>query len=154
MAEALSAGTPVLAFPRGAAPEIIEHGITGWLGRDEEELASVLRNSREFDRAACRASVERRLSVPRMARDHERLYERLVKRAARPGSAATAARSRPRGRPSPRSVRSAWSPRDRPEHDTSARPATPFGARASERQTFVMTCSGGRRGHDPRRPLR
>ena len=91
MAEALSAGTPVLAFPRGAAPEIIEHGITGWLGRDEEELASVLRNSREFDRAACRASVERRFSVPRMARDHERLYERLVKRAARPGSAATAA---------------------------------------------------------------
>src|SRR3954449_8197183 len=39
MAEALSSGTPVLAFPRGAAPEIIEHGVTGWLGRDEEELA-------------------------------------------------------------------------------------------------------------------
>ena len=36
MAEALSSGTPVLAFPRGAAPEIIEHGVTGWLGRDED----------------------------------------------------------------------------------------------------------------------
>jgi glycosyltransferase involved in cell wall biosynthesis len=91
MAEALSTGTPVLAFPRGAAPEIIEHGVTGWLGRDEEELASVLRNAREFDRAACRASVERRFSVPRMARDHERLYERLAKRANRPVSVAAAA---------------------------------------------------------------
>jgi glycosyltransferase involved in cell wall biosynthesis len=83
MAEALSCGTPVLAFPRGAAPEIIEHGVTGWLGSDESELASVLARAREFDRAACRASVERRFSLARMARDHERLYERLVRRSPR-----------------------------------------------------------------------
>ena len=40
MAEALAAATPVLAFPNGAAPEIVEHGQTGYLCRSEEEMAA------------------------------------------------------------------------------------------------------------------
>ena len=78
MPEALSCGTPVLAFARGAAPEIIEHGVTGWLGADEADLAKALSRAREFDRATCRASVEQRFTLDRMARDHERLYRRLI----------------------------------------------------------------------------
>src|SRR5918912_3593943 len=78
MPEAMSCGTPVLAFARGAAPEIIQHGVTGWLGADEADLAKALIRAREFDRATCRASVEQRFTLDRMARDHERLYRRLI----------------------------------------------------------------------------
>jgi glycosyltransferase involved in cell wall biosynthesis len=78
MPEAMSCGTPVLAFARGAAPEIIQHGVTGWLGADEADLAKALIRAREFDRAMCRQLVESRFSLQRMARDHERLYRRLI----------------------------------------------------------------------------
>jgi glycosyltransferase involved in cell wall biosynthesis len=78
MPEAMSCGTPVLAFARGAAPEIIRHGVTGWLGADETDLAKALTRVRDFDRAACRQLVETRFSLQRMARDHERLYRRLI----------------------------------------------------------------------------
>jgi len=78
MVEALSCGTPVLAFARGAAPEIIQHGVTGWLGADEADLAKALIRVREFDRDACRQLVETRFTLQRMARDHERLYRRLI----------------------------------------------------------------------------
>jgi glycosyltransferase involved in cell wall biosynthesis len=78
MLEALSSGTPVLAFARGAAPEIIQHGVTGWLGADEADLAKALTHAREFDRASCRQLVETRFSLERMTHDHERLYRRLI----------------------------------------------------------------------------
>jgi glycosyltransferase involved in cell wall biosynthesis len=78
MPEAMACGTPVLAFARGAAPEIIQHGVTGWLGADEADLAKALTRVREFDRAMCRQLVESRFSLQRMARDHERLYRRLI----------------------------------------------------------------------------
>ncbi|MGZ4602952.1 MAG: glycosyltransferase family 4 protein [Kineosporiaceae bacterium] len=79
MPEAMSCGTPVLAFARGAAPEIIQHGVTGWLGADEADLARALTRVREFDRATCHAAVEQQFALDRMARDHERLYRRLIK---------------------------------------------------------------------------
>ena len=78
MPEALSCGTPVLAFARGAAPEIIQHGVTGWLGADETDLAKALTRVHDFDRATCRQLVETRFTLQRMARDHERLYRRLI----------------------------------------------------------------------------
>src|SRR4051794_16818425 len=78
MPEALSCGTPVLAFARGAAPEIIQHGVTGWLGADEADLSKALSRVRDFDRVACRQLVETRFCLERMARDHERLYRRLI----------------------------------------------------------------------------
>lgn len=76
MAEALACGTPVVGFPRGAAPEIVDHGSTGYLDFDEEALLRAPIES--IDRHACRAAAERRFSIDRMARDHERLYERVV----------------------------------------------------------------------------
>jgi glycosyltransferase involved in cell wall biosynthesis len=76
MAEALACGTPVVGFPCGAAPEIVDHGVTGYLDTDEDAL---LRAPVEaIDRRACRAAAQRRFSIERMARDHEQLYERVV----------------------------------------------------------------------------
>ena len=54
MAEALASATPVLAFPNGAAPEIIDPGRTGFLCRDEEEMISAVDRVAEIDRRQCR----------------------------------------------------------------------------------------------------
>lgn len=77
MIEALACGTPVLAFPEGAAPEVVEHGRTGFLCRDEGEMAAAVGRLDELSRADCRAAAEQRFSACRMARDHVAVYERL-----------------------------------------------------------------------------
>lgn len=82
MAEALACATPVLAFPNGAAPEIIDPGRTGYLCPDEGEMIAAIDRVAELDRSQCRAAAERRFSLQRMARDHDRLYRRIVDREA------------------------------------------------------------------------
>jgi glycosyltransferase involved in cell wall biosynthesis len=77
MAEALACGTPVVAYPAGAAPEIVDHGITGFLCGSVEEAAEALTRVPSLDRRACRAAVEARFSAQRMVADYLRLY-RLV----------------------------------------------------------------------------
>lgn len=78
MAEALAAGTPVLAFPEGAAPEIIDHGVTGYLCRDEADMAARLDTVTGLDRAACRQAAEDRFGADRMAAEHLSLYRHLA----------------------------------------------------------------------------
>ena len=80
MAEALSCATPVLAFPNGAAPEIIDPGRTGYLCRDEGEMISAIDRVAEIDRSVCRDVAVQRFSLQRMARDHDRLYRRVLER--------------------------------------------------------------------------
>ncbi len=78
MIEALAAGTPVLAFPQGAAPEIVDHGVTGYLSEDEGGMIEHLTHIGDLDRAACRRAAENRFSVGRMVDDHLDLYRRLI----------------------------------------------------------------------------
>jgi glycosyltransferase involved in cell wall biosynthesis len=80
MAEALASGTPVLAFPNGAAPEIVDPGRTGYLCRDADEMVAAVDRVHEIDRSQCRNVAERRFSLQRMARDHERFYRRVLDR--------------------------------------------------------------------------
>ncbi|GAA4790945.1 glycosyltransferase family 4 protein [Actinomycetospora chlora] len=97
MAEALACGTPVLAFPEGAAPEIVDHGRTGFLCADEEEMVAALDRLDTLDRRACRAAAERRFSSERMVDDHVALYRALLE-APRTGTAgARSARALLRG---------------------------------------------------------
>ena len=58
MVEALSAGTPVVAFAEGAAPEIVDHGITGYLVADEGEMASAIADLPDIDPHTCRATAK------------------------------------------------------------------------------------------------
>lgn len=78
MVEAMAAGTPVLTFAEGAAPEIVEDGRTGYLCRDEDEMTARIGRIVDIDRAECRLSVVRRFSRERMVRDHLALYRRVV----------------------------------------------------------------------------
>jgi glycosyltransferase involved in cell wall biosynthesis len=62
----------------GAAPEIVEHGKTGFLCTDEADLATKLELDASLSRPACRRAVVERFSAARMVADHVRLYRRLV----------------------------------------------------------------------------
>jgi glycosyltransferase involved in cell wall biosynthesis len=78
VAEAMAAGTPVLATPRGSLPELVEHGVTGFLGETDEELAEYAERAGDLDRAACRRRAEERYSADRMVSDYEALYRTLL----------------------------------------------------------------------------
>ncbi len=78
MIEALACGTPVLAFAEGSAPEIVDHGVTGFLCQDEGDMALKLAELPSLDRSACRQSALIRFSRERMIADHIRLYEDLL----------------------------------------------------------------------------
>jgi glycosyltransferase involved in cell wall biosynthesis len=77
MIEALASGTPVLAMDIGAAPEIVEHGRTGFLCRDEPEMIAALDRLVTIDRASCRASAETRFSMDRMAQEYVEVYQAM-----------------------------------------------------------------------------
>jgi glycosyltransferase involved in cell wall biosynthesis len=80
MAEALACGTPVVGSPYGAAPEIVDDGVTGFLRESDDDLVEALGHVAELDREACRLAAVERFSIERMARDHERLYRALLER--------------------------------------------------------------------------
>ena len=75
--EALSCGTPVLAWPEGSVPELLEHGVNGWIVDSIDAAVDSLRQADAIDRRACRASFEQRFTADRMARDYVAVYKRL-----------------------------------------------------------------------------
>ncbi|MCL6648115.1 MAG: glycosyltransferase family 4 protein [Chloroflexi bacterium] len=80
MVEAMACGTPVLATRRGSAPEIIEPGVTGFLGQSEDELVAAIADIPSLSRLTCRLVVEARFSAEAMARNYERVYEDVIER--------------------------------------------------------------------------
>jgi glycosyltransferase involved in cell wall biosynthesis len=80
MVEALAAGTPVLAFAQGAATEIIENGVNGFLVNDEHEMAAMVEPAGKLDPETIRASAER-FSPDRVAAGYEAVYDEAVAKA-------------------------------------------------------------------------
>jgi glycosyltransferase involved in cell wall biosynthesis len=75
--EAMLCGTPLIAFRRGGVPEGIEHGHSGFLCDDVDEMTALVGRLGEIDRRIVRAEAERRFSDRAIVGDYERLYERL-----------------------------------------------------------------------------
>jgi glycosyltransferase involved in cell wall biosynthesis len=75
--EAMSCGTPVVAWNHGSVPELIDEGVNGLIVDSIESAAAALRSVDRIDRAACRATFERRFTAERMARDYVTLYKAL-----------------------------------------------------------------------------
>jgi len=78
MVEALACGTPVIAFPEGSAPEVVEDGRTGFVVADEHEMAAAVGRLDEIDPEDCRATCERRFGVPAVVEAYERVYREAM----------------------------------------------------------------------------
>ncbi len=78
MIEAMAVGCPVISFARGAAPEIVVHGETGFLVEDVTEMVSYIPHIGEINPAAPRAHVERNFSAPVMARKYIEVYQKAI----------------------------------------------------------------------------
>jgi glycosyltransferase involved in cell wall biosynthesis len=78
MVEALACGTPVITTPRGAAPEIVDDGDTGFLISGIDEAVAAVAWAATLDRRACRAAVEARFSARRMVADYLAFYRDVV----------------------------------------------------------------------------
>ena len=79
MAEALACGTPVIGFRRGSVPEIVQHGVTGYIVDDVSGMVNALARVGELDRAACRRDAERRFSAEAVVGSYESLYFNAVR---------------------------------------------------------------------------
>src|SRR6185503_14946840 len=80
MIEAMSCGTPVVAWPHGSVSEIVEPGVTGLVVDSVDAAAAALGDAARLDRARVRARFEERFSASRMARDYLALYRALGRR--------------------------------------------------------------------------
>jgi len=76
--EAMACGTPVIAYNKGSMPELIEHGVTGFLVNTFEEAVAAIDRIGEIDRRACRRAVEERFTVERMAERYLALYDQIL----------------------------------------------------------------------------
>jgi glycosyltransferase involved in cell wall biosynthesis len=77
--EAAACGTPVVAFRRGALPETVEEGRTGFIVDDPEEMAEAIGSAARIDSGDCRATARRRFSLERMTQAYLDLYCRLAR---------------------------------------------------------------------------
>jgi glycosyltransferase involved in cell wall biosynthesis len=78
MLEAMVCGTPVIAFPEGAARELVAPGITGLLVHDEEEMAEACRMTADIDPGRCRDAVVERCDARVVAAGYEEVYRRVI----------------------------------------------------------------------------
>jgi glycosyltransferase involved in cell wall biosynthesis len=78
MIEAMAVGCPVISFARGAAPEIVEHGKTGFLVQDLDEMVQAIPKIEEIDREATRQHVECQFSTQVMAEKYTQVYEKVI----------------------------------------------------------------------------
>jgi glycosyltransferase involved in cell wall biosynthesis len=77
MIEALACGTPVIAWRRGSAPEVITDGVTGFVVDNLDEAVGAVERIEGLSRYACRRAFEERFDISRMAGDYLAIYRRL-----------------------------------------------------------------------------
>jgi glycosyltransferase involved in cell wall biosynthesis len=78
MIEALACGTPVIARPCGSVPEVLRHGISGFIESSIDELVDAVRKVRDIPRRTCRDEFERRFTAEVMADNYEQVYYQLA----------------------------------------------------------------------------
>jgi glycosyltransferase involved in cell wall biosynthesis len=76
--EAMATGTPVIATPRGAMPEVVADGVTGFLVTSQDAAAEAVRRVAALDRRACRARVEAHFSAAQMIDRYVALYRAIL----------------------------------------------------------------------------
>ena len=82
--EAMACGTPVIAYRSGSVPELIDHGVTGFVVDSQDEAVQAARRAVTLDRRRVRRVFEERFTSSRMARDYLEVYDRMLKHEAAP----------------------------------------------------------------------
>lgn len=80
MAEAMACGTPVIGFRRGAVPEVVDHGVTGFVVNTPDEMAVAATRVDEISRRAVRDRAERLFSDRAVVDGYIDVYDRMLKR--------------------------------------------------------------------------
>ena len=80
MAEALACGTPVLGFRRGSVPEVVEHGVSGLVVDDLDQMVAAVDHLAGIDRRDCRARIQACYSQTAVAEAYLGLYRQLLDR--------------------------------------------------------------------------
>ncbi len=80
MIEAMACGTPVIAYDHGSVPEIIEHGLTGFIVGDEAAAVAAVKRIDRLSRKVIRQEFERRFTARRMAEDYLAACQSLLGR--------------------------------------------------------------------------
>ncbi len=78
MAEAQACGTPVIAFDRGAAREIVTDGETGFVVDTLDKMVEAIGRVHEIDSANCRRAMEARFDKAQLAERYLQLYEDII----------------------------------------------------------------------------
>jgi glycosyltransferase involved in cell wall biosynthesis len=78
MVEAMACGTPVIAYPEGAAPELVRDGESGFVVDDEAGMAAAIGRLGEIDPHHCRAVTDERFGVDAVCARYEAIYSRAV----------------------------------------------------------------------------
>jgi glycosyltransferase involved in cell wall biosynthesis len=79
MIEAMACGTPVIAYPQGSVPEVLEDGVTGVLTSDVEGATKAVANIGKVSRAGCRQRFEERFTSDVMSAQYLRMYQTLLR---------------------------------------------------------------------------
>ena len=81
MIESLACGTPVVAYNKGSVPELLQHGVTGFIVDNQDDAVKAVQNIGLIDRQECRRVFEERFTASRMAADYVKAYNRLFESA-------------------------------------------------------------------------
>jgi len=80
MIEAMACGTPVIAFKRGSVPEVLEHGLTGFIVEDETAAVAAVNRLHMLSRVKVRQCFEANFTSKRMAQEYVRSYEAIIQK--------------------------------------------------------------------------
>jgi glycosyltransferase involved in cell wall biosynthesis len=78
MVEAMACGTPVIAYRCGSVPEVIDHGVTGFICDDLDQAVAAVERVHELSRATCRRVFEQRFTAARMTHEYVSIYRRML----------------------------------------------------------------------------
>jgi glycosyltransferase involved in cell wall biosynthesis len=78
MAESQACGTPVIAFDRGSAREVVKDGKTGFVVKNVSEMVKAIKKIDKISRKECRKWVEKKFTIERMVNDYEKVYYKIL----------------------------------------------------------------------------
>ena len=78
MIEAMACGTPIIAYPNGAVPEIVEDKKTGFIVKNISEMVKAIKKIDRIDRKKCREKVEEKFSIEKMINEYEKISFKVL----------------------------------------------------------------------------